>query len=147
MNLKKNLSTVHLLTLCLIISLLCAGMAQAAPLYRGKFTLPYAVRWGKTVLPAGEYRLRFEDVRTRAFVVIQEAKSGKDVAMLPAKSVSDVQGVSALLIADDGNQPVVQSLRLAELGQAFTYEPPRIHGTKGVEEAHRTQTLPIVAMK
>jgi len=147
MNPKKSLSMIQLLTLGLLVCFLWAGVANAAPIYRGKFTLSSAVRWGQTVINAGEYRLRFQDVGARTFAVIQDAKSGKDVAMLPAKSVGEAQGGSALLIAYDGNQPVVQSLRLAELGQAFTYELPRIHGTKGVEEAHRTQTLPIVAMK
>jgi hypothetical protein len=46
MKLKKGLSTVQLLTLGVLISLLCASVAQAAPLYRGKFTLPQAVRTG-----------------------------------------------------------------------------------------------------
>ena len=34
MKLKKGLSTVQLLTLGLLITLLCASVAQAAPLYR-----------------------------------------------------------------------------------------------------------------
>ena len=62
MKLKKGLSPVQRLTLGLLISLLCASVAQAAPLYRGKFKLPYAVRWGQAVLPAGEYQLKFRDV-------------------------------------------------------------------------------------
>ena len=73
----KGLSTVQLLTLGLVITLLCASVAQAAPLYRGKFTLPYAVRWGQAVLPAGEYQLKFRDVQTSVFVVLQDAKSGR----------------------------------------------------------------------
>jgi hypothetical protein len=147
MNLKKSFSTLQLLTLGLLASLLWVGMAQAAPLYRGKFTLPYAVRWGNAVLPAGEYRLRFADLGTRVFAVIQDEKSRRDVAFVPAMTVGEAQGGSVLLIVDEGNQRVVQSLRLAELGQAFAYEPALVHETKGVEEAHRTQTLPIVAMK
>jgi hypothetical protein len=68
MNLKKNLSTFQLLALGLLVSFLWAGVANAAPLYRGRFSLPYEVRWGQAVLPAGEYLLRFEDVQTRVFV-------------------------------------------------------------------------------
>jgi hypothetical protein len=44
MKLEKSSSTVHLLTLALLASLLWAGVAQAAPIYRGKFTLTFAVR-------------------------------------------------------------------------------------------------------
>jgi hypothetical protein len=147
MKLEKSFSTVQLLTLALLASLLWAGVAQAAPIYRGKFTLTFAVRWGQAVIPAGDYQLRFEDVGTRAFAVIQDAKSGQDVAMVSSMSVGAAQGGSALLIAYEGNQRVVRSLRLAELGQAFTYEPAPIHGAKGVEEAQTIRALPIAAMK
>ena len=146
MKLKKGLSTVQLLTLGLLITLLCAS-AKAAPLYRGKFTLPYAVRWGQAVLPAGEYQLRFQDVQARVFVVIQDAKSGKEVAYLAPVTNSEIQGTSALLIAYDGDQRVVHSLRLAELDEVFIFEPALARGVGHVGEAHTMQTLPIVAMK
>ena len=147
MNLKKNPSTLQLLTLGLLISLLCASVAQAAPLYGGKFTLPYAVRWGQHVLPAGEYQLRFRDVQTSVFVVIQDAKSGKDVAYLMPVTKSEARGTSALLIANDGDHRVVHSLRLAELGEVFIFEPALAHGVSDVRQADTMQTLPVVAMK
>jgi hypothetical protein len=146
MKFKKGLSPVHLLTLGLLISLLCASVAQAAPLYRGKFTLPYPVRWGQKVLPAGEYQLKFRDVQTSVFVVLQDAKSGKEVAYLLPVTNSEAQGTSALLIANDGDQRVVHSLRLAELDEVFIFEPALARGVGGVREA-RMETLPVVAMK
>jgi hypothetical protein len=145
MNPKRSISTVQLLTLGLLISVFWLGVAQAAPLYRGKFTLPYSVRWGQTVLPAGEYQLRFQDVQSRVFAVIQDAKTHKDVAFVPAMVAGEAQGGSVLLIVGEGNQRVVHSLRLAELRVAFTYEPTPAHGTKGVEEARTVQALPITA--
>ena len=147
MNLKKKLSTVQLLTLGLLVSFLWASVANAAPRYRGRFSLPYEVHWGRAVLPAGEYLLRFEDFQTRVFVVIQDAKSGKDVAYLAPKTKCEAQGKSALLIADKSNQRVVHSLRLAELGEVFIYEPALARGAENVREAQIVQTLPIVAAK
>jgi hypothetical protein len=147
MNLKKNISTVRVLIFGLLVSFLWVGAASAAPRYRGRFSLPYEVRWGQAVLPAGEYLLRFEDVQTRVFVVIQDATSGKDVAYLAPKTKSEAQGKSALLIADKGNQRVVHSLRLVELGEVFIYEPALVRGAKDVRETHNVQTLPIVAAK
>ena len=147
MNLKKNLSTVQLLALSLVVSFLWASVANAAPRYRGRFSLPYEVRWGQAVLPAGEYLLRFEDVLTGVFVVIQDAKSGKGIAYLAPKTKSEAQGKSALLIADKSNQRVVHSLRLAELGEVFIYEPALARGAENVREAQVVQTLPIVAAK
>ena len=147
MNLKKKLSTVQLLTLGLLVSFLWASVANAAPRYRGRFSLPYEVRWGQAVLPAGEYLLRFVDVQTRVFVVIRDAKSGKDVAYLAAVTNGQAKGRSALLIAEVGSQQVVHSLRLAELGEVFIYEPALARRAEDVREAHKVQTLPIVAAK
>ena len=147
MKLRKGLSTVHLLTLGLLISLLCASVAHAAPLYRGKFTLPYPVRWGQAVLPAGEYQLKFRDVQTSVFVVLQDAKSGKEVAYLVPVTNSDARGTSALLIANDGDQRVVHSLRLAELSKVFIFEPALARGARDVREARTMETLPLLATK
>jgi hypothetical protein len=144
MNLKKNLSIIQLLTLGLLVSFLSTGVANAAPLYRGQFSLPYEVRWGQAVLPAGDYLVRFEDVKTRVFVVIQDAKSGKDVAYVAPVTNRGTHVASALLIADEGNQRVVHSLRLAELGEVFIYEPRLARSSEDVREAHKVQTLPIV---
>jgi len=147
MKLKKGLSTVQLLMLALLISLLCVSAAHAAPLYRGKFTLPYPVRWGQKLLPAGEYQLKFRDVQTSVFVVLQDAKSGKDVAYLLPVTNSDAQGTSALLIAYDGDQRVVHSLRLAELDEVFIFEPALARGARDVREARTMETLPLLATK
>lgn len=142
---KKSFLMIQLLTLGLLVCFLGAGVANAAPLYRGRFTLPYEVRWGLTVLPAGDYLLRFEDVSTRVFVVIKDAKSGKDVAMLATLAISDAKGRSALLVASEGNQRVVHSLRLAELGEVFVYEAAL--SARDVREANAMQTLPVLAAK
>jgi hypothetical protein len=147
MNLKKNLSTFQLLALGLLVSFLWASVANAAPLYRGRFSLPYEVRWGHVVLPAGEYLLRFVDIQTRVFVVIQDAKTGKDITYLAAVTNGEAKGTSALLIADKSNQRVVHSLRLAELGEVFIYEPALARRAENVREAQIVQTLPIVAAK
>ena len=146
MKLKKSLSNVHLMTLGLLITLLCASVAQAAPICRGKFTLPYAIRCGQAVLPAGEYELKFRDGQARVFVVIQDAKSGKDVAYLTPVTNSDAHGASALLIANEGDQRVVHSLRLAELDEVFIFEPALARRVGGVREARTMQTLPVVAV-
>lgn len=147
MNRKKSYSTVQFLTLGLLVSFLWAGVANAAPLYRGSFTLPYEVRWNHKVLPAGDYLLRFQDVGTSVFVQIQDAKSGKHVAFIAPMGISDAKGASALLIAGKGNQRVVHSLRLAELGEVFIYKPALARGAKDVREEDTMQTLSVVALK
>jgi hypothetical protein len=147
MNRSKSFSTIQLLMLGFLICFLRAGVANAAPLYKGRFTLPYEVRWGQAVLPAGDYLLKFQDIGLRVFVVIRDAKSGKDVAFLAPLTNSDAKGASGLLVAAEGNQRVVRSLRLAELGEVFDYEPTLVRAAREVEEAHTMQTLPVLATK
>jgi hypothetical protein len=147
MKTKKSFSMIQLLALGLLVCFLGAGVANAAPLYRGRFTLPYEVRWGQAVLPAGDYLLGFQEIGTRVFVLIRDAKSGKDIAFLAPLGNSDAKGASALVIAGEGNQRVVHSLRLAELGEVFIYEPALARGTEDVREASKMQTLPIMAVK
>jgi hypothetical protein len=144
MNIKKNLSTVQYFMLCLVISLLCADLASAAPLY-GRFTLPYEVRWGHAVLPSGDYLLGFQEFGGRVFVLIRDAKSGKDIALLAPLGTSDAKGTSALLIADKGNHRIVDSLRLAKLGKVLIYAPAIARGPGDIRGAHKVQSLPVVA--
>jgi len=146
MNRKKSHSTIQFLTFALLITFLWAGVANAAPPYAVRFTLPYEVRWDRAVLPAGDYLLRFRDVGTSVFVQIQDAKSGKHVTFIaPPWGISDAKGTSALLIAAEGNQRVVHSLRLAELGEVFIYKPALARGARDVREANTMQTLSVVA--
>jgi hypothetical protein len=145
MNHNKELSTAQLLILGVVLSFVLAAVASAAPAYRGRFSLPYEVRWGQAVLPASEYLLRFVDVGTRVFVMIQDAKSGQDIALVAASSTRDATGPSALLLADDGGQLVVHSLRLHELGITFIYEPALLPSVRQVAAGQATHTLPVLA--
>lgn len=53
-------------------------VAAAAPTaFQGIFKLSHEVRWGKAVLPAGEYLLRVEYSGPAALVTIGEAKTAK----------------------------------------------------------------------
>jgi hypothetical protein len=144
---QNNFSAVQFATLGLVACLLLVGMALAAPIYRGSFALPFDASWGGTTLRAGDYLLRFEDVGPRAFLVVKETKSGRDVAFLTPVVTNEMTstGQSALLVATTGNQRVIYSLRLAELGEVFVYDSKAAR--EEVREASHTQTVPIIAMK
>jgi hypothetical protein len=96
---QNNFSAIQFATFGLVASLLLIGVALAAPIYRGSFALPFDARWGSTTLPAGDYMLRFEDVGSRAFLVVKETKSGRDVAFLSPVATNETTstGQSALL--------------------------------------------------
>ena len=148
MSSRKNSSVLGLLTLGLLAALLCACVANAAPSFQGKFTLPNEVRWGKAMLPAGDYLLRVDHVNAATLVTIQEAKSRNTVAIV-LSTISDgnknIEEGSALLIGTRGGQSVVHSLRLAELGMVLVYDPSLARARKEIEEAHNNQAVPVTA--
>jgi hypothetical protein len=139
---KATLFAVVLLAVGLLGS---RASAQAVPQW--KFALAYEVHWGQATLPPGDYLLTFEHLTMRqpTTVVIREAKSFRVVATeLVGNREDSTQGASALLITTQGKLQVVESLRIAELGETFVYErsPARQRKT---EEARRLRTVPALA--
>jgi hypothetical protein len=118
-----------------------AANAQSRSQFHGKFTLPYTVQWGKTMLQPGEYLITFDQP---GLLVIRDAQSQRAVTFEPANNREDSgEGGSALIIATSGEQHVVRALRIAELGEAYVYSRP---STRQVEEARHTVPV-IVAAK
>lgn len=150
-NLFRKLTTAKLLGATLALAtLFAAANLNATPTYKGKFSLPYEVRWGGATIPAGEYLLQVDYVAAVTLVTIQEAKSNKTIAILRVPSSegsNNKQDGNALLIASRGKQRIVHSLRLAELGQVFIYEPALAHGRGPAEEARSQQVVPVTAAK
>lgn len=117
------------------------------PVFQGSFTLLHETRWGKATLPAGEYRLTIESTENPVIVFIEDAKSGKPVAMVvPNVTEASRTGNSALLIATRGTQRVVHSFRVAELREVLISDPPLAHG-RVTEEARQAEDIPVLAAK
>jgi hypothetical protein len=118
----------------LLATCLSTGTANAQSL-QGKFTLQHTARWGQAVIPAGEYRFTLDPGAAPALVVIYDANTGRRVAFVSSPiAEGNAKGGSALLIGRRGNQREIYSLRLAELGETFVYDPQLAHN-HGVQEA------------
>ena len=78
---KANFTKVTLFATVLLAGCFFAGAANAQTV-QGTFTLDHAARWGKTVLPAGDYRLKLDPGADPAMAVISDATSGKRVAIV-----------------------------------------------------------------
>jgi hypothetical protein len=129
-----------LLAALLLTAGLFGNAAYAQGGYHGKFTLPFAVRWGKAVLQPGDYLLTFNYQGN--LLEIRDAKTHRAVAFEPANNREDSgEGQSALIIGTTGEQPVVRSLRIAELGEAYVYSRP---SAREMEEARHTGSVPVV---
>jgi hypothetical protein len=146
LNITGITTKVTLFATALLATCLFAGAAHAQTVH-GKFTLDHSARWGKAVLPAGEYNLTIDPSSLPSRAVVTDAKSGRKIAsVLSAISEDAPKGDSALLIGQRGNQRVIYSFRLAEVGQVFIYDPALAHG-RGVLEANNTETVPVLDAK
>jgi hypothetical protein len=97
------------------------------------------------VLPPGEYQLTFVDNNAGTMLLIRDAKSLRVVAYEPVNNPEDnTKSTSALLVGTRGTERVVESLRIAELGETFVYQRSSAHGRKA-EEARQLQTVPVLA--
>lgn len=120
------------------------GNAQIA--LHGKFQLTGETRWGKAVLPAGEYSLTIESAQQPVRIVIQSA-DGKTAAMAFAESsVDSAPGGSYLFVTGTNADREVRSMNLPQLGTSLIYKPL----TKREREtlyARSSQTVPVQIAK
>ena len=104
-----------------ILAAAVAGNAQAT--LHGKFQLASETRWGKAVLPAGEYSLTIESAAEPVRVIIQ-AVNGKSATMTFAISSTDAApGGSYLFITGSGADRMVRSFNLPQLGTSLIFQP------------------------
>jgi hypothetical protein len=146
LNITRNATRLTLFAAALLATSLFAGTANAQSPFKGKFTLTHETRWGQAVLPAGHYTLTFDN-HISNLLVVRDATSLRPVALEPTNDRQDSgEGGSALLIGTRGSRPVVHSLRLAELGETFIYDPA-LAGRSAVEEARHAQAVPVIVAK
>lgn len=146
LNITRNAAKLTLFAAALLATSLFAGTVNAQSPLKGKFTLTQETRWGKAVLPPGHYIVAFDNHLSQ-MLVVRDATTDRTVAYEPIDIRQDSgEGGSALLIGVRGSQPVVHSFRLAELSETFVYDPT-LASRSAVEEAHQTQTIPVVVAK
>ena len=131
-----------LLGLAFVTLVLAAG-ANAQPSFAGKFTLPFEVRWGRAVLPAGDYFIRMEATASPARIIPANGSSAAVYTEYPLVQDSHSSG-TFLTITHEGNQRRVRSLNLPQIGKTIVFAPL----TKGEREAYakagQINTVPVV---
>lgn len=147
MNSKKNLSTIRLLALGLLAALLCAGGASAqSPIFKGKFTLPYQVLWGKAILPAGEYWLSLDPATPSRLTLHRQGQAA--VFLMPRRiSEGNAGKMSVLVIERGGDRSTVRALRLAELNVVFEYVAPNTETREVREGKQSTHEIAVSAAR
>jgi hypothetical protein len=149
MRTRRNIGRLVLLAAALLAVGSVGGTAKAQSNvpqsdYRGKFTLPFEAHWGQAVLQPGDYQLAFVQ-GAESVLVIRDAKTLRAIALEPATIREGGHGeASALLIAVRGNQRTIHSLRIAELGETYVFDPDLAHPRR-VQEARRIPVVPVLA--
>ena len=121
---KRSLTFVKLAVALAVATGLLAGTANAQPIMKGTFTLPYDVRWGQALVPAGTYTIVIDSAHNPALVSTQ---AGTNVAFVAPLSVNDARAdfATALVINKGETERTVQSLNWREGNRSFVYKSSR----------------------
>jgi len=142
-NIKRNAIRATLLATVLLTGGLFGSPAKAQSAFQGTFTLSQETRWGQAVLAPGDYVIAF-DSHDPSTLVVRDATSRRPVAFESVQIRDEsAGGKSALLIGVRGAQRVIHTLRIAELGEEYVYDPKLAHG-RVTEEARQTEPIPVL---
>ncbi len=86
-------ASVRLLLGVVIATFVFTAAAKAQPSFAGKFTLPYEVRWGQAVLPAGDYVIRMDSTASPAKISPANGSSAGVYTEYPLVEDSHMSGV------------------------------------------------------
>ena len=135
--------TTILLVLATLISV--AGASAQTGGFSGKFTLPFQVRWGGAMLPAGEYSIHFSSVHLPATIHSMDGKVSAYV--FTARSGDSEKGPGSLTIVTRGNERRVASLNLPGARVSLVYSPLTKAEQETLAKTNQLQTVPLITAK
>ncbi|PYU35027.1 MAG: hypothetical protein DMG31_04785 [Acidobacteria bacterium] len=141
----RRLLTLRLLVIAALTTCAFAAAANAQASFTGKFTLPYEVRWGTAVLPAGDYSIRMESSSAPA-LVWSAGGENKMFTVTPIAANSE-KGAARLYITFVRGERRVRSLNLPELGRSLIYEPLTKNEREILAQAGQVQAVPVIAAR
>lgn len=135
-------ASLKLLVGIVIATCVFTAAANAHPAFAGKFTLPYEVRWGQTVLPAGAYFIEMDSTSAPAVV---RSISGSLAVYTQSPSTADSEGDDMYLtITTQGNERKVRSMNLPGLGKSLIFAPLTKSERESLAKAGQIKTVPVV---
>ena len=132
---------VKLLAVVLLAGCMFAAAASAQSL-TARFTLPHETHWGKRILPARSYSIKFNSQTNMGFI---QSVDGKIECYTPI-AIRDVsnKGTAALFVMVRGNERIVRSLNLPAYGMSLTYVPNTSAEREMLAKADHVQTVPVI---
>ena len=111
MNINRYLRFYGFFALALLAISIVPSIASAQA-YRGKFTLPFAARWGGLTLPAGEYAFTANGVAAANFISIEHDGVWLGRVMVAGVSFDNTYKSSQLVAVPTGSAYRISVLRL-----------------------------------
>ena len=143
----RTFTLIRVVFLALLATVASVGLLSAED-YAGTFTLPFEVRWGNAVLPAGDYSFTIDTAQRPHQATV---RWGNGAAMILSSGTSDRQfsGRSALFLVRRGNKGTVRALHLETPGRGtsglvFFYSPPKGEPPLLAHAPELLQRIPVV---
>jgi len=138
----RTLIKARLVAAAVLVASLWAAAGYAQPSFAGRFTLPYEVNWGKTVLHAGNYRIIVEQSEKTTTV---ESADGKIRFFTPVPIPQDSKGgTTGLVVVLYGNERFVRALNLPHNGVSLVYQPATRAEREMLAKADGVDTVPLL---
>jgi hypothetical protein len=139
MNWTRTSKLLRFLGLAVLAACLNPGRASAQ-VFQGKFTLPFAARWGQATLPAGDYSFTLDGASGVSMLRVYRGRSG--VAMIMAQDQNQNYSGRAELTVVRGT---VRTLNLPTIGVVLEYAPHHPKHLTAPEEREIAQVVPVAA--
>jgi hypothetical protein len=140
----RSLKSVRILLLAVLAAALSASLASAQD-YEGKFTLPFEARWGKAVLPAGDYSFRVNASQIPCMVSVSQGRQTLAFILTSDTTRGRVAGSSALIAVRSAGSYRIRALQLAEAGVVLEYMPPKAERQMLAQQPVLFQRVPVIA--
>jgi hypothetical protein len=145
----RTFTSIRVVFLALLATVASVGLLSAED-YKGTFTLPFETRWGKAVLPAGDYSFTIHTTKSPQLATIR-GENGSVFAMPSGYSNREVNGRSELILVRRGNKGTVRALALAAPGHGspnggivFSYALPKAESPLLARAPELIQRVPVV---
>jgi hypothetical protein len=142
---KKHISHfVAIAVLGLVTFFAIPNRVQAAPAFKGQFTLTSNVVWNGTELPAGKYDFTL-DSRAMPAKILLHGPNGFMFVLTSAVSGQDRGESSSLTVEHRNGSRYISELYLADLGIDLRYRAPKLN-EKEIAQGPATTEHILVAM-
>lgn len=136
----RTTTLIRVVFLALVTTVASVGLLRAED-SAGNFTLPFEVRWGKAVLPPGDYSLKIDKTN---YIVTIRGENRAAMVLSPIPTTNTDARTSALVIVHYGNRATVRALRLAEQGLVFHFPAPKAERELLARAPELLQRIPVV---